>query len=73
MFRGYGSHSLGIPTVNSAYWVALLLGVTALIYLGTSVGYVALKRPGMALAFFGYVLGNIGFIEKHVKLRIFRS
>jgi hypothetical protein len=43
-------------------WTALLLATTALIYAGTALAYWLGVRPGMALAFVGYAMANVGFI-----------
>lgn len=39
-----------------------LLATTAILYTGALAGYWWSSRPGMAIAFLGYVIGNIGFI-----------
>ena len=44
------------------HWVALMLVTVSLIYGGAAVGYLYGARPGMALAFVGYVVANIGLI-----------
>ena len=45
------------------WWVIGPLLATTIIYAVTSGGYwFALRRPGMALAFAGYVLANVGLI-----------
>lgn len=41
---------------------AWLIGCTTLIYLGTAAALYHEGRNGMALAFFGYALANMGFI-----------
>ena len=43
-------------------WVVGMLGVVSMIYLLASGGYLSLGRPGMALAFVGYVVANLGLI-----------
>lgn len=43
-------------------WVVTLLVVVSAIYAGTSFAYLFAGRPGMALAFIGYVVANIGLV-----------
>jgi hypothetical protein len=43
-------------------WLVLMLVIVTLIYTGTAVAYQLADRPGMALAFLGYMLANIGLI-----------
>ena len=43
-------------------WAVLLLGVTAILYAGTTFAYYFTGRPGMAVTFIGYVIANIGLI-----------
>lgn len=38
------------------------LGITGLIYLLTCASYFKIKRLGMAIAFIGYTIGQIGLI-----------
>lgn len=38
------------------------LAIVAVLYTLSVFGYIFSGRPGMALAFLGYVIGNIGFI-----------
>ena len=46
------------PTI----WVVAMLTLVSVIYLAASGGYLHLGRPGMCLAFVGYVVANIGLI-----------
>lgn len=50
--------------MNKTILIAILpMALGALLYLAQVYGYVAvLKRPGLALAFFGYALANAGLI-----------
>ena len=48
--------------MSPSYWVALMLVTVSLIYGGAAIGYLYGARPGMALAFVGYVVANIGLI-----------
>lgn len=50
--------------MNSVFWwVVLPLLLTSTIYLILSGGYLIIQqRPGMALAFVGYVIANVGLI-----------
>ena len=48
--------------MTPAGWIVTMLAVTALIYVITAVAYQTGARPGMALAFAGYALANLGFI-----------
>jgi hypothetical protein len=41
---------------------AWLLGVTVLIYTCVSIDLFLNARPGLALSFLGYALGNVGLI-----------
>ena len=43
-------------------WVVLLLAVVAAIYAATAFAYLFAGRPGMAVAFIGYVVANIGLV-----------
>ena len=47
---------------SPAFLVGCVLGLGALLYGAAVLGYWQLHRPGMALAFIGYVVGNIGLI-----------
>lgn len=38
------------------------LTVVALLYIASAIGYSMSSRPGMMIAFFGYVVANIGLI-----------
>jgi hypothetical protein len=48
--------------MQAVMWVSLMLGITAILYAITSAAYFSAARPGMTLAFLGYVIANIGFI-----------
>ena len=48
-------------------WVVLMLTVVAVIYGLTAFGYFFAARPGMGLAFVGYVIANIGLIWDALK------
>ena len=48
--------------MTPVYWVVLLLATVSLIYGGAALAYQFSARPGMALAFVGYVLANAGLI-----------
>ena len=48
--------------MNAELLVGLMLAITAAIYVTTAGGYYWADRPGMALAFAGYALANVGFI-----------
>lgn len=48
--------------MTAVHWVMIMLAVTATIYTVTAGAYWFAGRPGMALAFIGYVVGNIGFV-----------
>ena len=48
--------------MSGAQWIMLLLIVVSVLYTATSVAYLISARPGMAIAFAGYVLANIGLI-----------
>jgi len=43
-------------------WVCAMLGATAVIYSATAAAYQFVGRPGMMLAFIGYVIANVGLI-----------
>ncbi|MCR4302272.1 MAG: hypothetical protein NUV51_11715 [Sulfuricaulis sp.] len=43
-------------------WVVAMLVTVSTIYLGAAVAYHYALRPGMALAFVGYVIANLGLI-----------
>ena len=53
--------------MTATHWVALMLVAVSVIYAATAGGYLFAGRPGMALAFVGYVLANIGFIWDALK------
>lgn len=48
--------------MNSERWTVLLLVIPALCYAGAAVAYNFSSRPGMAVAFVGYVIANAGLI-----------
>jgi len=48
--------------MTSVYWVAAMLALVSLIYGGAALAYYFSLRPGMAVAFMGYVIANAGLI-----------
>lgn len=48
--------------MNPALWVVLMLAIVSVVYGVTASAYQFGGRPGMALAFSGYVIANIGLI-----------
>jgi hypothetical protein len=49
--------------MNIFLWVILPLAIASVLYATLAAGYfLVLGRPGMCLAFLGYILANIGFI-----------
>lgn len=46
---------------------ATLIGIVTLIYVGVTISEFAANRPGMAIAFLGYALANIGLIWQTMK------
>ena len=48
--------------MTPAHWVVFMLVTVTLIYGATAVAYNMGSRPGMALAFVGYVIANLGLI-----------
>ena len=47
----------------SNIWIVVgALGLAGVLYMVCSAGWLLEKRPGMALAFAGYVIANIGLI-----------
>ena len=48
--------------MSPALWVVAMLVTVSTIYLGAAAAYQFADRPGMALAFVGYVIANIGLI-----------
>ena len=48
--------------MTPASWVVLMLVAVSIIYTATAGAYYFSARPGMALAFIGYVIANVGFI-----------
>lgn len=44
------------------HWVVLSLCAAGLVYIATAVGYHFIQRPGMVVAFIGYVIANCGLI-----------
>lgn len=53
--------------MTPAVWAATMLGTTALIYAVTAGAYYFNERPGMTVAFVGYVIGNCGLIWDALK------
>lgn len=45
-----------------AHWIALLFGIGFLLYVGAAAAYYVGARPGMAVAFLGYAVANMGLI-----------
>ena len=43
-------------------WVALMLVTVSVVYGGAAVAYYLGARPGMAVAFVGYIIANAGLI-----------
>ena len=43
-------------------WLVSLLVVVSVLYSGTALAYLWNSRPGMMLAFIGYVIANLGLI-----------
>jgi hypothetical protein len=39
-----------------------LIGIVTVIYLGVTISFLYEGKPGMAVAFFGYALANLGLI-----------
>ena len=54
--------------MTSLWLVSLMLGTSAVIYLVTAGGYLSLRRPGMCVAFLGYVLANAGIIWDAIQM-----
>ena len=48
--------------MTPVHWVVLMLALNLVIYSVAAGGYLFAGRPGMMVAFTGYVIGNIGFI-----------
>ena len=48
--------------MTPAYWVVLMLALVTTIYVGAAIAYQFAARPGMAIAFAGYVVANLGLI-----------
>jgi hypothetical protein len=48
--------------VTPVHWTVLLLVIPAVCYGAAAFSYSASLRPGMALAFVGYVIANAGLI-----------
>ena len=48
--------------MTPVYWVAAMLVLVSLIYGGAALAYYFSLRPGMAVAFVGYVIANAGLI-----------
>ena len=49
-------------------WVVSMLAIVSVVYLAASGGYLHLGRPGMCLAFVGYVVANVGLIWDAIQL-----
>ena len=45
-----------------AHWIALLFGIGGLLYIAAAVAYYIGARPGIAVAFVGYAVANIGMV-----------
>lgn len=43
-------------------WPVAMLGVVMLLYIGASVGYVAVNRPAKCVVFIGYAIATCGLI-----------
>lgn len=48
--------------MNPTIWVVSMLTLVSVIYLVAAGGYLHLSRPGMCLAFVGYVIANAGLV-----------
>jgi hypothetical protein len=48
--------------MNATHWVILMLSTVAVQYAVAAGAYQFAGRPGMALAFIGYLLANIGLV-----------
>lgn len=44
----------------------VLLALVGVAYVGVLGSYLVQRQPGMALAFFGYAVANVGFIWQNV-------
>ena len=45
-----------------AHWIAVIFGIGGVLYCGAALAYYVGARPGMALAFIGYAVANIGLV-----------
>ncbi|MBT9176626.1 MAG: hypothetical protein DDT20_00946 [Firmicutes bacterium] len=45
-----------------AHWLALLFGISTVLYVAAAVAYWYGLRPGMTVTFVGYTLANLGLI-----------
>ena len=48
--------------MTAAHWVVAMLVTVSALYTGAAVAYFLNGKPGMAVAFIGYVLANAGLI-----------
>ena len=48
--------------MTAVEWLVAMLSLVALIYGATAVAYQFALRPGMAVAFVGYMIANVGLI-----------
>lgn len=53
--------------MTAAQWVAAMLITVSLLYSVAAVAYFINGKPGMAVAFVGYVLANAGMIYDALK------
>ena len=54
--------------MTPTFWVVSMLSVVSAVYLMASGGYLYLGRPGMFLAFVGYVVANGGLIWDAIQM-----
>lgn len=47
--------------MSPSQMVLLTLAIPAICYIGSVAGYLSVDRPGMAVAFAGYAVANVGF------------
>ena len=54
------------------FWLIVApLALASALYIAQAVGYsVVLSRPGMSLAFLGYVIANVGFVADALGWRL---
>ena len=48
--------------MTPTHWVVLMLVTVSVVYSGAALAYHYSMRPGMAVAFVGYVIANAGLI-----------